>query len=314
MYGVQTNRCDGVQTNREEPGTESITLGQVFEKPNWLRCLASLLCSCHRPPLCSSPCLTSLPSLTTKQGIYAGSSSSPPTNHGLLSRTPSWRRSTPCSGYAFADGSPRLQFCQSAIVNSSLHPARAPLWATSIKLCVSRYSFVGPNREGVKHLYRVLNRWLASGYHWWSHRVSWVVWFCLRRTRLDTLCWCSRWSETTMPRPHEALLPFSTKNWSVYLGLEHCNSFSLLVLVWLSWCLASRSSLIVKELGYKLQISYPQATDHFYSLSLDFYRAVSKSCSHPRYSQHLSFCILVVSWYVLLGVHFLYPYSVPLSC
>ena len=29
-----------------------------------------------------------------------------------------------------------------------------------------------------------LNRWLASGYRWWILRVSEVVWFCLRRTRL----------------------------------------------------------------------------------------------------------------------------------
>lgn len=36
---------------------------------------------------------------------------------------------------------------------------------------------------------KYLNRWSASGYRWWILRVSGVVWFCLRRTRLDTLCW-----------------------------------------------------------------------------------------------------------------------------
>ena len=40
-----------------------------------------------------------------------------------------------------------------------------------------------------------------------------------------------------------------------------------------------------EELSYKMQILYPRATERFYSLSLDFSRAVSKSCSHPRYSQ-----------------------------
>ena len=53
----------------------------------------------------------------------------------------------------------------------------------------------------------------------------------------------------------------------------------------LAWCLDTRYSLMGEELGYKLQILYPRATERFYSLSLDFSRAVSKSCSHPRYSQ-----------------------------
>ena len=95
------------------------------------------------------------------------------------------------------------------------------------------------------------------------------MWFCLRRTRLDSLYWCLRWSETTYPRPHEALLPFSTKNWSAYLGPEDSNSFSLLVPLWLPWCLDSKYSLMGEELGYKLQNLYPRATERFYSLSLD---------------------------------------------
>ena len=68
-----------------------------------------------------------------------------------------------------------------------LHPPRAPLWAPSIKPWVL---------TGTTYT-KYLNRWSDSRYRWWILRVSGVVWFCLRRTRLNTLCWYSRWFETT---------------------------------------------------------------------------------------------------------------------
>ena len=47
----------------------------------------------------------------------------------------------------------------------TLHPGRVPLWARSIKPCVSRCSFAGPNRHDVNHLYKVfklvIGLWLS---------------------------------------------------------------------------------------------------------------------------------------------------------
>lgn len=58
---------------------------------------------------------------------------------------------------------------------------------------------------------KYLHRWLISGYRWWILRVSGVVWFCLRKTRLDTACCYSWWLKTTWHPPHGAVLSFSTK-------------------------------------------------------------------------------------------------------
>ena len=53
---------------------------------------------------------------------------------------------------------------------------------------------------------KYLHRWLISGYRWWILRVSGVVWFCLRKTRLDTPCCYSWWFKTTWHPPHGAVL------------------------------------------------------------------------------------------------------------
>ena len=82
------------------------------------------------------------------------------------------------------------------------------------------------------------------------------------------------------------------------------NCFSLLVPLWLPWCLASEYSLMGEELGHKLQILYSQATECFYSLSLEFSRAVSKSWLHPRFYQTSSLLHSCCPLVRTLGVHF----------
>ena len=99
--------------------------------------------------------------------------------------------------------------------------------------------------------------------------------------------------------PSWSTFAFFHQNWSACLVPGHSSSFSLLVPLWLPWCLASRASLMGEELGYKLQMSYLRATGLFYSPSLDFPRAVSKSCRLPRYSQALHFAFFFVNWRVL---------------